>query len=32
MKVFVGNDAARDLAQAVPCGAEVTVMQALSGG
>lgn len=32
MKVFVGNESVRDLRAPVPDGAEVTVMQALSGG
>ena len=32
MKVFVGEDAVRDLDSPVPDGAEVTLMQALSGG
>jgi molybdopterin converting factor small subunit len=32
MKVFVGEDAVRDLDTPVPEGVEVTLMQALSGG
>jgi molybdopterin converting factor small subunit len=32
MKVFVGDEAVRDLATPVPTGSEVTLMQALSGG
>jgi hypothetical protein len=32
MKVFVGDESVRDLRASVPEGAEVTVMQALSGG
>jgi molybdopterin converting factor small subunit len=32
MKVFVGEDAVRDLDTAVADGTEITLMQALSGG
>jgi sulfur-carrier protein len=32
MKVFVGEDAVRDLDTPLPDGTEVTLMQALSGG
>jgi molybdopterin converting factor small subunit len=32
MKVFLGEDAVRDLDTPVPDGTEVTLMQALSGG
>jgi molybdopterin converting factor small subunit len=32
MKVFLGDEAVRDLDTAVPEGTEVTLMQALSGG
>ncbi len=32
MKIWVGEDAVRDLDAPVPPGAEVTIMQALSGG
>jgi len=32
MKVFVGEDAVRDLATPIPPETEVTLMQALSGG
>jgi hypothetical protein len=32
MKVFVGDEAVRDLRTPVPEGSEVTLMQALSGG
>jgi molybdopterin converting factor small subunit len=32
MKVFLGEDAVRELATPVPPGTEVTLMQALSGG
>lgn len=32
MKVFIGDEAVRDLHSPVPEGAEVTLMQALSGG
>lgn len=32
MKVFVNDEAVRDLATPIGAGAEVTIMQALSGG
>lgn len=32
MKVFVGDESVRDIETPVPDGAEVTLMQALSGG
>ena len=32
MKVFVGEDAVRDLDTPLPDGTEITLMQALSGG
>jgi molybdopterin converting factor small subunit len=32
MKVWIDQDAVRDLATAIPAGAEITIMQALSGG
>ena len=32
MKVFLGDEAVRDLTSTIPDGTEITLMQALSGG